>query len=122
MLILYNNIGDQQSRLFSNMTDNVKKICKSARNVLQDTCSQIVNGRITMNDLKAINKRSRKFLYLCSEAGIKDLEKWLPHLEAVVSYIGRVQVFHNLINPRVKGKLHFKKVIVLLFTVLIDFL
>ena len=108
MLILYNNyIGDQQSGLFSNMTDNVKKICNSAHNVLQDTCNQIVNGRITMNDLKLINKRSRKFLHLCSEAGIKDLEKWLHHIEAAVVYIGRVQVFHNLLNPRVKSKLHF---------------
>ena len=107
MQYVNNYVGDQQSGLFSNMTDNVKKICNSAHNVLQDTCNQIVNGRITMNDLKLINKRSRKFLHLCSEAGIKDLEKWLPHLEAVVSYIGRVQVFHNLLNPRVKSKLHF---------------
>ena len=88
------------------MTDNAKKICKSARSVLQDMCNQIVNGRIIMNELKVINKRKRKFLQLCSEAGIKDLEKWLHHLEAVVAYIGRVRVFHNLLNPRVKGKLH----------------
>ena len=107
MQYVNNYIGDQQSGLFSNMTDNVKKICKSAHNVLQDTCNQIVNGRITMNDLKVINKGSRKFLHLCNEAGIKDLEKWLHHLEAVVAYIGRVQVFHNLLNPRVKSKLHF---------------
>ena len=102
-------IGDQQSGLFCNMTDDVKKICRSAYNVLQDTCNQIINGRIIMSDLKVINKMNRKFSHLCIEAALKDfsLEKWLGHLEATVKYIERIQEFHNLLDSRVQGKLKF---------------
>ena len=91
------------------MTDEVKKICKSAYNVLQDTCNQISNGRIIMSDLRVINKMERKFSNLCTEAAIKNfnLEKWLGHLEATVKYIEKVQEFHNLLDSRVQGKLNF---------------
>ena len=100
-------VGDQQSGLFCNMTDDVKKICKSAYNVLQDTCNQIVSGRIIMNDLKVINKSKGKFLHLCTEAAIKDfnLEKWLGHLDRITEYIERVQEFHNMLDLKVQGKL-----------------
>ena len=104
------------------MTDNVKRICESARNVLQDTCNQIVNGRIIMNDLRVIQKKKRQFLRLCTEAAIKDfnLEKWLGHFDATVKHIEKVQEFHNmLIDSRVQGKLKYsitQKCIIILFT------
>ena len=90
------------------MTDDVKKICESAYDVLQDTCFLIIHGRIIMNDLKVINDGNRKFLHLCTEAAIKEfnLEKWLGQLDAVVKYLERVQEFHNMIDSRVQGKLN----------------
>ena len=103
------SIGDpQQSELFSNMTEDAKKVCKAARNELQVTCDRIVTGNYILSDLKLISKEKEKVQVLCTEAAIKDfnLEKWLGHLEAVVAYIGRVQVFHNMLNLRVKGLLN----------------
>ena len=106
---LHCSIGDpQQYELFSNMTEDAKKVCKAAQNELQVTCDRIAAGNYLLIDLKLINEEKEKVQLLCTEAAIKDfnLEKWLSHLEAVVAYIGRVQVFHNMLNSKVKGKLH----------------
>ena len=104
------HVGDEQSALFCNMTKDAKELCKSARYVLQVTCSQIVAGEITMDESKRISKKKNNIKLLCAEAAIRDfnLEKWLGHLEAVAAYIGRVQEFHNLINLGVKGLLKIK--------------
>ena len=109
IILLHCFIGDpQQSELFSNMTEDAKKVCKAAQNELQVTCDRIAAGNYLLIDLKLINEEKEKVQLLCTEAAIKDfnLEKWLSHLEAVVAYIGRVQVFHNMLNSKVKGKLH----------------
>ena len=103
------SIGDsQQSELFSNLSEDAKTVCKAAQNELQVTCDRIATGNYILNDLKLINKEKEKVQVLCTEAAIKDfnLGKWLGHLEAVVAYIGRVQIFHNMLNSNVKGKLH----------------
>ena len=108
-------IGDEQSALFYNMTKDAKEICKSAHNVLQVTCIQIVAGDITMDEAKLFCKEKEKFQVLCTKAAIKDfnLEKWLGHLEAAAAYIERVQIFHNLLNVGVKG-INIKKYIIYL--------
>lgn len=98
-------IGDEQSALFYNMTEDAKEICMSAHNVLQVACIRIVAGDITMQEAKFFCKEKEKFQLLCTKAAIKDfkLEKWLDHLEAAVACIERIQIFHNLLNLGVKG-------------------
>lgn len=87
------------------MTEEAKKICKLAHNVLRVTCDQVVAGSITLNDLKFIGKEKRRIQRLCTEAAIGEfnLEKWLSKLDAIVEYIGKVQEYHNLLTSEVQG-------------------
>ena len=59
-----------------------------------------------MKEMEFISTKKRQVQQLCAEAAMDfNLEKWLGHLEAVVAYNKRVQMFHSQLKPGVKGKL-----------------
>ena len=86
------------------MSELAKQACKIAHTTLKVHCDKIVAGVVTMNDMKIL-KRNEKFDQLCTAACIKEfsLQKWLGRLKAIERYIERVQQFHNLLDPVVKG-------------------
>lgn len=100
------SVGNEQSELFLNLTEDAKQLCKVAHSVLRFNCDLIVAGDVTMKKLKDICTKKGKVQQLCAEAAIDfNLEKWLGHFEAVVAYNEKVQKFHSLLTSKVKGKL-----------------
>ena len=87
------------------MTEFTKESCRTAHNVLQVHCDQVVAGFVTLNDMRIFRQNERTIVLLCSAACIRGfkLETWLDRLEGIEKYIERVQLFHNLLHPDVQG-------------------
>ena len=87
------------------MTEFAKEACRTAQNVLQVHCDQVVAGFVTLNDMRTIRQNKKTVMKLCTAASIKgfNLPTWLDRLDGVEKYIERVKLFHNLLHSDVQG-------------------